>query len=476
MERFLMLQRVVSVGVVLLEAAACGAVADSVTLVSRTSDGKPPSAPVTAVAISRDGNVIAFASKASNIAADGTGASGAYVFTRSDGRLVRLDASMQGAGASSKGLALSPDGRYIALVTSAGEVYLHDLTTKTTEPIALNEPGPMGSCSSEIAVSREASFIAMTAPAPFINLEKPQVWLMDRASGSVSAISLDKNNQPAGASSVVASITPDGRYVLFLSDATDLQGAPSNGARQVYRYDRVSGTIELVSLGADGKPARSGCTAAAISDDGSLVAFISKDDALVSGDANKSADVFVRDLRAKTTQRCTTVPEGVEPTSVALSGDGKRVFFLSRSSALPGTGGRGAANVYCYSRTDKSTRCVSANPAGVRADGKCAFPVADATGNVCAFLSDAPSLGAGGVAGVFVSEPAASANVGQPAAGDKELRGRLDMNGDGKLDQLDVDALVKQIGKGDLHYDLNGDGAVDLRDMNLLLQHLDSQG
>ncbi|MEP0765308.1 MAG: hypothetical protein HRF45_02030 [Fimbriimonadia bacterium] len=474
MKRFIGLYRVASAVAVFVGAAVGWADANSVTLVSRTSDGKPLSAPVTAVAISRDGSIVAFASKAVNLGAEAKGAAGVYVYTRADGRLVA--ATSPSLGPDVKGLALDPDGRHIAIVTASGEVFLYDRAAKTTTPIALNEPGPMGPCSGEIAVSADARFVAMTAPSTSQDPPgRTQVWLLDRSSSSVSAISLAESGAPGGASSVVAGITPDGRYVLFLSDAKDLHGAPGNGLRQAYRYDRERRSIEMVSLGADGKPARKDCNAAAISDDGSVVAFVSADDALVSGDSNKAPDVFVRDLRSKKTERFTTMPEGVEPNSVAISGDGNRVFFLSSSSALPGTGGARAANVFCYSRADKTTRCVSATPAGVRAGGKCASPVTDATGKVCAFLSGARNLGAGGVAGVFAAELSPTVDVGKPVVGDKELRQRLDLNGDGKLDQLDVDALVKQIGKGDLRYDLNGDGAVDLRDLNLLLQNLDSQ-
>ena len=474
MVRLIELHRAGLVWGVVLAAVIGWASADTLQLVSRSSDGKPLSAPVTAVAISRDGSVLAFASKASNLAAEGTRDTGVYVFARRNGLVTGLPASPQRkTGSDVRGLALSPDGRYVAVVSEAGEVSLHDRTSKTSTPITLNEPGPMGRCSGEIAVSAEARFVAMTAPAQFHDIERPQVWLMERESGSVSAISLGESGGPAGAPSVVAGITPDGRYVVFLSDAKDLRGAPGNGLRQVYRYDRERNSIEMVSLGEDGKPARSDCTAAAISDDGSLVAFVSADDALVGGDSNKKPDVYVRDLRSKATERCTNMAEGVERIGLALSGDGKRVFFLSTSSALPGTGGSRAVNVYCYSRTEKSSRCVSANSAGVRADGTCAFPVVDSTGGVCAFLSGARNFGAGGVAAVFVREMAASVDVGQPRVGDKALRQRMDLNGDGKLDHLDVDALTKQIGKDDLRYDLNGDGAVDLRDLNLLLQNLD---
>lgn len=90
-----------------------------------------------------------------------------------------------------------------------------------------------------------------------------------------------------------ASITPDLRYVVFDSSATNLVAGDTNGVSDVFVYDRDSETIERVSIATAGTQANGGSSIPTISDDGRYVAYESSATNLVAGDSNGAIDIFV---------------------------------------------------------------------------------------------------------------------------------------------------------------------------------------
>jgi hypothetical protein len=94
-------------------------------------------------------------------------------------------------------------------------------------------------------------------------------------------------------------ITPDGRYVVFGSAATNFSPLPTNGVTQIYRKDRLSGVLSLVSARPGGTPGDLGSTLGSVSDDGRIVVFRTDAHNLGMPDAAWS-HVAVRDLSANT--------------------------------------------------------------------------------------------------------------------------------------------------------------------------------
>jgi Tol biopolymer transport system component len=89
------------------------------------------------------------------------------------------------------------------------------------------------------------------------------------------------------------SISEDGRYVAFPSDAYDLVPGDTNGKSDVFVRDRAMKTTELVSVTCGGVSGNSFSDAPSMSADGRWVAFWSTADDLVPEDSNHSIDVFV---------------------------------------------------------------------------------------------------------------------------------------------------------------------------------------
>jgi hypothetical protein len=90
-------------------------------------------------------------------------------------------------------------------------------------------------------------------------------------------------------------MSADGRYVAFGSTATNLVVGDTNGSSDVFIHDLVTGETTCVSVASDGTQGNNSSGGGSISADGRYVAFISAASNLVVGDTNDTTDIFVRD-------------------------------------------------------------------------------------------------------------------------------------------------------------------------------------
>src|SRR3972149_8262041 len=91
------------------------------------------------------------------------------------------------------------------------------------------------------------------------------------------------------------SITPDGRYVVFESDASNLVSGDTNGRRDIFLYDKNNNSLRRVSVGDGGEQGDAGSAYATITPDGQYVSFMSWASNLVSNDTNGQPDSFIHD-------------------------------------------------------------------------------------------------------------------------------------------------------------------------------------
>jgi hypothetical protein len=134
------------------------------------------------------------------------------------------------------------------------------------------------------------------------------VFVRDRQSGTTERVSVDSAEAAGNSDSVEPSISGDGRYVAFPSDASNLVSGDTNGSVDVFVRDRQSGTTERVSVGSGGAQGNGDSDFASISSDGHAVAFQSSASNLVSGDTNVAEDIFVRDQKTATISNCPGIP------------------------------------------------------------------------------------------------------------------------------------------------------------------------
>jgi hypothetical protein len=108
-------------------------------------------------------------------------------------------------------------------------------------------------------------------------------------------VSVDDSGTQAEGASVRPTISGDGRYVAFSSEASNLVSGDTNGASDVFIQDRVSGATKRVSVAGGGAESNGDSLRPALTGSGRLVVFESDASNLVPGDANRFSDIFVHD-------------------------------------------------------------------------------------------------------------------------------------------------------------------------------------
>lgn len=281
----------------------------TVTIVSAGPDGARADGVSSHPAISQDGRVIVFSSAATNLVR-GRDANGAgediYLFDARDRSLSRISVDsggVQPAAGASVTPVTSGDGRYVTFASTA------DLD-RTGTPAAGTRP-------------------------------LPGIFLRDRARKLTTRVSTAAGGRMPDGSSWAPAISADGRYVAFVSAATNITAADRNRSADVFLADLYSGSVELVSRNARNGAAANGPSGnPVLSGDGRFVAFQSEaSDMLcarctaVTEDVNLLWDVFLLDRRGGTMTRVSGDATGgwMAPSAgPAVDGGGDLVVFSSR--------------------------------------------------------------------------------------------------------------------------------------------------
>lgn len=217
-----------------------------------------------------------------------------------------------------------------------------------------------------VAISADGRYVAFASEATnLVNNDtnnKRDVFVRDRdvdgdgqfdeADGmkTVCITCIGLNNQISNGNSWEVSLSSSGRMVAFMSDSSNLVANDTNGAKDVFVYDRGDGTMRRVSV-TDGSVNGNGLTGEArhpfVSGDGRYVAFDSTFINLVTGDTNNARDVFVRELATNRTYRVSLYNAATTPVTnrqlvyesatPVLSEDGSYVVFASRDPQLAPT-------------------------------------------------------------------------------------------------------------------------------------------
>jgi Tol biopolymer transport system component len=255
--------------------------------------------------ISGDGRYVAFQSFASNLVAGDNSGRDIFVRDTQTGTTERVSVAADGSQPNSESFepAISPDGRYVAFWSLASNLVAGDTNGN---------------------------------PDLFANAD---LFLRDRQTGTTERISVAADGAQPNGQSLDASVSADGRYVAFRSVASNLVPGDTNGLIDVFVRDRKTGTTERINVAADGTQANLNSFEPTISDDGHFVAFTSEASNLVPDDTNYTFnyDVFLRDLQAGTLERVNLAMDGTQSTGgqqPELSADGRYIAFGSNASNL----------------------------------------------------------------------------------------------------------------------------------------------
>jgi Tol biopolymer transport system component len=284
-----------------------------------------------------------------------------------------------------------------------------------------------------------ASFLT-GAVNPDVNAED-NIWVDDGSENILVTYDYELN-EPSNGPSLSPSITPDGRYVVYASDASNLIGDEndSNGVRDIFRFDVLSGVSIRVSVKSNGNAANGDSFAPSISNDGRYVAF-SSDATNIGTDSNGKRDVFVRDVVGGSTVRVSVSSSGTQGTNASnapdISGDGAVVGFHSAANNLVTSDSNGVADVFVYTRATAQTKRVSLTSSDGELDGKSQSPALSIDGKVVAFESESENMSGdnNNVQDIFVRDRNAGSTTRVSRVGSIEsddLSWGADISSDGK--------------------------------------------
>jgi Tol biopolymer transport system component len=381
-----------------------------------------------AASISADGRYVVFASTATNlVAGDTNNAQDVFRWDTTTGTvdLVSVDVSGTGVGdAASENPQISSDGRYVVFESDANnlvaiannsfdKIFIRDLQTGTTTLVSENQFGGSGSSSRNPVVSSDGRYVLFTSSDNNLvandtnggNFSDQDVFLRDVQAGTTTLISVNNAGTDSGnASSQEATMSRDGRYVVFSSNASDLVANDTNNASDVFLRDVQTGVTTLVSInGSNTGSGNAGSFSPAVSDDGRYVVFISLASDLAGTDTNGVYDVYLRDLQAGITTLVSTNLSGTDSGNgyafnyrSQISPDGRYVVFQSVASDLVANDSNGLEDVFVYDIQTNTTRLLSGNVLGTGSgNGSSELPALSRDGNFVVFVSHADDLAGG---------------------------------------------------------------------------------
>src|SRR5205823_5627817 len=196
--------------------------------------------------------------------------------------------------------------------------------------------------SSDASISSDGNKVAFLSNASDLvdgdTNGKDDIFVRNIRMGVTTRASVDSGGGNTNDHSTNPDISADGHVVAFASLASDLVQGDTNGFPDVFVRNLVAGTTTRVSVDTAGGDADNSSFDPSISADGRYVAFVSYASDLVAGDANGKADIFVRDLVAGTTVRASVDTAGGDPNNFSdspdISADGRRIAFASLASDL----------------------------------------------------------------------------------------------------------------------------------------------
>jgi Tol biopolymer transport system component len=195
-----------------------------------------------------------------------------------------------------------------------------------------------------------------------------------------------------------AQISADGRVIVYTSTATNLIGAAdTNGLRDVFALDRQTGVTTRVSVSSAGVQANGDSLEPTISGDGRYVAFVSSATNLVAGDTNLRQDLFVHDRQLATTTRVTGAAGQPDngTNAPAFSRDGRVLAFTSAATNYVAGDTNATTDVFVFDMTSRAVTRITVSFGGGQTNGPSFAPSLDADGSLVAFHSSATNLVAG---------------------------------------------------------------------------------
>jgi tricorn protease-like protein len=238
------------------------------------------------------------------------------------------------------------------------------------------------------------------------------IFVRDRQDGTTELVSVSGSGAQANGDSQAPSISSDGRFVAFQSQATNLVPNDINHNQDVFVHDRQTGTTEIVSVSGSGAQGNNFSYQPSISSDGRFVAFYSDATTLVPDDTNARSDVFVHDRQEGTTERMSVDSSGAQGNGgsgfPSISSDGRFVTFSSHATNLVPGDTNDTGDIFVHDQQMGTTNRVSVSSSGDQANNGGSYgsldPSISSDGRFVAFQSDATNLVPGDTNGTYTDD------------------------------------------------------------------------
>ena len=332
--------------------------------------------------ISSSGRYLAFASEDPDISSEDHNSSTTlagdtfpvrdiFVYDHSTGRVnlvSRADGTRGDGGNEDSNLpSISADGNYVAFQTGAtnflhgsyGGVFVRDLRRRTTTPVASLRLHPGGALNGGFtpSISAHGRWVAFLTTTHFRHDNALEVAVRDmKGTRTVYASRADgRHGLLAADDCKLPTISANGRYVAFATQARNLSGIDKDSVEDVFVRDLKTNLTMLVSR-AQGKRGTAGngdSSSPSISADGRYIAFESYASNLGPADNGTTPDVFVRDMRSgrvflASRANGNGAAANAPSANPSISADGRYVAFDSRGSNLSPADALHATSVFRY--------------------------------------------------------------------------------------------------------------------------------
>lgn len=327
---------------------------------------------------------------------------------------------------------ITPDGRYVVFSSVAQnitdpphtptpilQILIHDRLTCTTTRISETATGqPADKPCNDPSISADGQFVVFTSGASNLWPGVPnlinQIYLWDAATNTIELISKSAAGVPGTQASAVPTISDDGRWIVFQSDAPNLVPGDTNNQPDIFLYDRHTSTLKRVNLTPLGQQANGASRRPSMSPDGRYIVFDSTAQNLTSIPTNNVPQVFVLDRDSdgngiydepgKTSLTLASVNNSGEPSNGfaswgVISPDGRLVAFSGSNTAtnlVPGDTNN-ATDVFVRNLETGTTTRANVRPNGEQSAASAYFPFSfSADGRYLTFHSAAQDLIEGG--------------------------------------------------------------------------------